>query len=156
MEEQKMIRPMTPADLPAVLAVERASFSNPWSFSQFERELENPISNVDLLLVSGELAGYLVTWFVAGELHVLNVTTAPLFRRRGLARRLLENALERGRSRGMEKAFLEVRAGNDAAIALYGRLGFRPVGRRAGYYPDGEDALTMEWPGGTARPAGLE
>jgi ribosomal-protein-alanine N-acetyltransferase len=81
---------------------------------------------------------------VADELHIGNIAVAPAVRRRGIGRRILEHCLDDARARGIEIATLEVRVSNDPAIALYEKLGFRPVAMRRGYYSDtGEDALVM-------------
>jgi len=137
------IRPMTAADLPRVYALECAAQPSPWSLEHFAAELDNPCARIDLCWRDGELAGYLCTWLIAGELQIQNLATAPAFRRQGVAARLLQHLLERSRAVGLDAAWLEVRAGNVAAIALYERFGFRIVGRRSRYYADGEDALVM-------------
>lgn len=134
---------MTRADLAEVLEVERAGFSHPWTEAMFLAELDNPQASVDLLWLDDLLAAYLCSWLVCGELHILNVLTAPAFRRRGLARRLLDHVIERCRPDGLERVLLEVRIGNQAAIALYEHYGFTRDGVRKRYYPDGEDALLM-------------
>ncbi len=139
------IRPMTPADLDQVLAVERQCYSHPWSAEFFLQELHSPFATVDLYWIDGQLGGYLCSWYLQGELHILNLATAPAFRRRGIAGMLLGRALDQGSQPGLEKAFLEVRVSNEAALALYRRLGFRIISRRPGYYPDGEDAFVMEF-----------
>ena len=138
------IRPATVADLPAILAVERSCYDQPWSDRQFRDELVNIYGHIDLLLADGELAGYHCWWLLCGELHVLNLATAPAFRRRGVAAKLLQTALAAAARQGLERALLEVRAGNEPAISLYRRFGFRESGRRRRYYADGEDALLME------------
>lgn len=138
------IRPMTPADLEPVLAVERQCYSHPWSPDFFLQELGNPFAAVDLLWLDGDLAGYLCSWLIHGELHVLNLATAPAFRRRGIGAALLHRAIEHANRQGAEKAFLEVRVSNEAAVDLYRRFGFRTISRRPSYYPDGEDAWVME------------
>jgi ribosomal-protein-alanine N-acetyltransferase len=137
------IRPMIVDDLPLVHALECAAEQDPWSLEHFAAELGNPFSRVDLCWRDGQLAGFICTWLVAGEVQVQNVATAPAFRRQGVAARLLGLAIERCRASGFEAAWLEVRASNAGAIALYERFGFREAARRAGYYPDGEDALVM-------------
>lgn len=137
------IRLMTAADLARVHALECAAQPSPWSREHFAAELDNPCARIDLCWRSGELAGYLCAWLIAGELQIQNLATAPAFRRQGVAARLLQRALERSRAAGLEAAWLEVRAGNAAAIALYERFGFRAVSRRPRYYADGEDALVM-------------
>lgn len=138
------IRSMTLADLERVAAVERLCYAHPWSTEQFRRELENPLATVDLFWQNGVVAGFLCSWYVQGEMEIHNVATHPAFRRQGVARKLLQHALDRARKRRLDRAFLEVRVGNQEAIALYRAFGFRPIATRKGYYPDGEDALVME------------
>jgi ribosomal-protein-alanine N-acetyltransferase len=137
------IRPMTAADLVQVHALECAAEQDPWSLEHFAAELGNPFSRIDLYWRNGQLAGFICTWLVAGEVQIQNVATAPGFRRQGVAARLLTMALDRCRLSGFEAAWLEVRASNAGAIALYERFGFRKAAYRTGYYPDGEDALVM-------------
>jgi [ribosomal protein S18]-alanine N-acetyltransferase len=84
-----------------------------------------------------------VWWDVAGEQSLLTIATAPDARRRGFAAALLEHMLTEGTARGSRSCFLEVRASNEAAIALYRRLGFEPHDVRRRYYADGEDAAVM-------------
>jgi len=142
--ESPIIRPMVQEDLEEVTRLERVSQPNPWTAGHFMQELENPFATVDLLFSGGALAGYLCSWLLCGELHVQNVVTAPECRRRGVAAALLQHVIDRARRQGVESAFLEVRAGNAAAIALYRRFGFTVVSKRRRYYADGEDALLME------------
>ncbi|MEJ2201869.1 MAG: ribosomal protein S18-alanine N-acetyltransferase [Desulfuromonadaceae bacterium] len=135
---------MEKKDLDAILDAERLCHPQPWSAELFQRELDNPVAAVDLLFLEGQLAGYLCSWLICGELHIHNVATVPRFRRRGVAVRLLSHALARCPGGRPDRALLEVRAGNTAAIALYRALGFEAVARRSKYYADGEDALLME------------
>lgn len=139
----KTFRPMTENDLDQVHALECASQHSPWSLDHFREELANPCSQIDLCWQGDRLAGFLCSWFIAGELQVQNVATSPAFRRQGVAARLLSMVLHRSLDAGLEAAWLEVRAGNTGAIALYERFGFHEVARRPGYYPDGEAALIM-------------
>jgi ribosomal-protein-alanine N-acetyltransferase len=138
------IRPMTPADLEQVLAVERQCYSHPWTAEFFLQELRSPFATVDLYCIEGQVGGYLCSWYLQGELHILNLATAPSFRRRGIAGTLLGRALDQNGRLGLEKAFLEVRVSNETAMTLYRRFGFRTIFRRPAYYPDGEDAFVME------------
>ena len=143
-------RRMRAADLPRVMEIERAAFSYPWSEELVRRELGHEFSTVLLAAEpprgpSGErLLGFVITWLVHDELHVLNVAVAPEARRRGVARALLAEAEARGRSQGARIATLEVRRSNRPAIELYRSLGYREVGARPRYYADGEDALVMD------------
>lgn len=139
------IRPMTMSDLEQVVAVERLCHDHPWSAELFQRELTNPVSTIDLFWLGDTLAGFLCSWMVGGELEILNVATAPAFRRRGVAAALMRHVFARARRQGLESAFLEVRVGNTGAIDLYHRFGFSIVAKRSRYYADGEDALLMQW-----------
>ena len=142
-----LLRPMVAADLEPVMAVERRAFRNPWSEDLFRRELTHDWSTILLALSPGEerrLLGFVIFWVVHDEIHVLNVAVDPPARRRGVARALLEETIERGRAKGLALATLEVRKSNLGAIALYDGLGFRQVGVRKGYYVDeNEDAIVM-------------
>lgn len=88
--------------------------------------------------------GYVMTWLVADELHILNVATDPRFRRRGVGRALIREIVQFARSSEVRLVLLEVRRSNHAAIQLYRSFGFNVLGLRKGYYAsDGEDALEM-------------
>lgn len=143
------IRKMTAADLDAVMEIQKVSFKNPWSLELFRRELSHEWSTIFLAeepQPGGEkqLAGFLIFWLVHDEVHILNVATALDYRRRGVAKLLLEHCLARGRQHRCTLATLEVRRSNDAAKGLYEAFGFRPVGVRPNYYVDeGEDAIVM-------------
>jgi ribosomal-protein-alanine N-acetyltransferase len=139
------IRPMTMCDLEQVVAIERLCHDHPWSAELFQRELANPISTIDLFWFDKKLAGYLCSWMVGDELEILNVATAPAFRRRGVAAALMRHVFARVHRQGLDSAFLEVRVGNTGAIDLYHKFGFAVVARRSRYYADGEDALLMQW-----------
>jgi ribosomal-protein-alanine N-acetyltransferase len=144
-----VIRQMTVADMPAVMALEKQAFRNPWSPELLQRELQHEWSTI--LLVEEELKeggplllGLAIFWIVHDEVHVLNVATAPEHRRRGVARAVMDEVLARGKARRCTLATLEVRRSNEAALQLYKSLGFRPVGIRPNYYVDeGEDAIVM-------------
>ena len=143
------IRPMTAADLPAVLSIERQCQPDPWSEAMFLAELENPCASVDLCAgEEGRVVGFLCSWLIRGELSILNLATAPQQQRQGIAARLLQHCLQRAEGLGLERAWLEVRDGNRPALALYQRFGFTAAGRRKKYYADGEDALVLQrgWP----------
>ena len=137
------ITPMTLADLPAVYLLECASQHDPWSMQHFADEFANPVAKIDLYWCQDVLAGFLCSWLIAGELQIQNLATLPGMRRRGVAGRMLEFVLERSRRSGLESVSLEVRTSNTAAITLYEKFGFVVAGRRAAYYPNGEDALLM-------------
>jgi len=91
----------------------------------------------------GDAIGYILTWHVADELHVMNVATRADRRRRGVGSALLREAIAYARDKQVKHILLEVRRSNAAAIALYRVFGFFAMGVRARYYPDDEDAVEM-------------
>lgn len=137
---------MRGADLDEVLAIERASFSMPWSRGAFLYEIEqNQVARCYVMRDQGRIVGYVCLWEVADELHVTNIAVHASERRRGLGRLLMGWVLNDARQRALRLVVLEVRPSNVEARALYESFGFRVVGRRHGYYYDtGEDALVME------------
>lgn len=138
--------PMSLEDLDAVLAIERASFTTPWSRAAFRYELlQNRVARCTVVRADREVVGYLCLWEIGHEIHITNLAVHPTYRRQGIARVLLGGTLEEARRTAVEQVFLEVRPTNAEARALYERFGFQVVGRRKGYYFDtGEDALVME------------
>lgn len=141
-----LVDEMSRGDLDEVLAIERASFSMPWSRNAFLHEMErNQVARCRVLREDARVAGYLCTWQIADELHITNIAVHPDRRHRGLGRTLLGRILDEARQGGVRQVVLEVRPSNVEARRLYQSFGFRVVGRRRGYYYDtGEDALVME------------
>lgn len=139
-----MIVPMDRSHLPELAALERLCFSAPWTETMLEQELYNDTASFLVLQdETGRVCAYAGLHVILDEGYIDNVAVAPDCRRRGLARRLMEVYCRFGE---MHLAFLtlEVRASNDAAIALYETLDFVPVGRRKNYYSAPvEDAILM-------------
>jgi ribosomal-protein-alanine N-acetyltransferase len=137
------IRPLTYADMPEVIAIERRAFPTPWSLAMFVLELSKP-SGICLAAVIGErLVGYLVCSRYDTVWHLMNIAVDDRLRRQGIATTLLERLFEQA-DRPSAQYTLEVRTSNDDAIRLYERFGFRTAGRRRAYYHDNrEDALIM-------------
>ena len=141
-----VIEPLRPEDLPAVSEIESLSFPTPWTLASFHYEMnENPYASLfGVRLEGGPIVGFGCVWVVDQELRINNLAIHPRFRSRGLGGRLLHALLEFGRDQGCVEATLEVRPTNATALRLYGRAGFRVIGRRRGYYSDThEDALVM-------------
>ena len=139
---------MRHCDLAAVVGLERRTFAQPWSADLFLRELRLPFSRIILArtpsVAGPELVGYVCHWLNTEEVEIQNVAVAPEWRRRSVARRLIEYVLGEASEAGAERATLEVRVHNHPAIRLYRTFGFREIGHRGGYYADGEDAVLME------------
>ena len=138
------LRRMAPRDLEEVLIIER-SFRAPWTREMFLQELrQTELSEALVAETVGRIAGYVLWWYVADEVHIVNVAVDEAQRRRGVARRLLQAVFERARGRAMSIATLEVRYSNAPAIQLYESLDFKKIAIRKSYYADnGEDALVM-------------
>jgi [ribosomal protein S18]-alanine N-acetyltransferase len=146
------IRRAERADLPAILGIERASFSDPWTEESFATAL-----NLDRMLVlvaetpaseSGDgvpvLAGYVVALVIGPEAEIADLAVAPAWRRRGVGQALLTRSMAELVATGVRTLYLEVRESNGAARTLYETNGFRSVGRRRGYYRQPvEDALLL-------------
>jgi ribosomal-protein-alanine N-acetyltransferase len=146
------ITPMTEHDLLEVVEIEESSGLSRWGWSAYYAELQGKNSHLMLVAridsagrgLSSKLAGYIVARLGADELHINNVAVREEFRRSGIGRRLLIRILEEGKRSGVKAAFLELRAGNETALALYENCGFRVTARRNRYYSDPvEDALVM-------------
>lgn len=139
-------RAMTPMDVPAVGAVERASYPFPWSEGIF-RDCLRVGYLCRVAEVEDTVVAYGVVAMGAGEAHILNLCVSDELRGRGIGRQMLMLLLERARQAGMTETFLEVRPSNLLAIALYQSVGFIQVGLRKAYYQaEGgrEDALVLK------------
>ena len=145
---------MRPEDLDEVLAIERVSFSMPWSRGAFLYEMQqNRVARCWVMHEDGRVLGYLCLWEIADELHITNIAVHATCRRQGIGRELLRGVLDDARQRKLRLVVLEVRPSNTEARTLYETFGFRIIGRRRGYYYDtGEDALVMEAELQTAQP----
>lgn len=140
------LRPMSRGDLATIAGLERNIFTDPWPESFFVGELEQPLVYARVAEREAEVVGYSVSWLGAGAGHLGNLAVIPEQRRRGVARRLVADLLDRANALKVQSLTLEVRASNAPAQALYRLNGFRLAGIRRGYYRDtGEDALVMEW-----------
>lgn len=147
------VRPMAAADAEAMAALERDCFAGaahePWSASMFLEELDPNAPAARSWWVAhdnGELIGFAGGMVVDKDIEILDVAVSRAHRREGIARKLLSHVSYDAQMLGCTTASLEVEADNEAAIALYGSLGFGEAGRRRGYYADGVDALVMSAP----------
>ena len=144
--QKLVLRRFEAADVPAVIVIERRVFTDPWTEEFFRGELRQPLLHARIAELDGALAGYSLAWLGEGVGHLGNLAVAPEFRRRGVARALIEDLQAAARARGVARVALEVRGSNFPAQWLYRAHGFRLAGLRRGYYRDnGEDALVLEW-----------
>lgn len=140
------LRRAIPADLPEVVALERACYGDPWPASAFASlpDNERVFFAVARHAVRGRLAGYVVAWYVMDEGELANLAVASAERGQGVGRLLLDAVLADARVRGTAELYLEVRESNEAARSLYDTRKFEEVGRRKQYYrTPTEDALIL-------------
>jgi len=143
------VGPMTEDDLDEVMQIERMSFRVPWTPGMFRQDLEFPLARCLAARVGSadtkRLAGYVLCWFVADEVHVTNIAVRKDLRKQGVATRLLEEALNRARRELMRYCTLEVRVSNEAAKGFYRKLGFESRGVRPKYYSDNSEDAVIMW-----------
>ena len=133
-------------DIGAVMALGSSTSLNNWSESDFVQVLDGETGELTLAIADSDIVGFVASSSVIDEVTLLNVAVHGAWKRRGLARRLIGDMLDRRHSAGARRCLLEVRESNQAARALYASMGFAVDGRRPDYYPVGdsrEDAVLM-------------
>ena len=136
------------SDLATAFLIEKLSHDFPWTERVFYGNQGEKYHNLKIS-VNNQIVGYAITQYVLDEATLFNIAVDPDFQRRGLGRELLEHLIDELEKRGILTLWLEVRASNAAAIALYESLGFNEATIRRNYYPtaDGhEDAIIMALP----------
>jgi len=139
------LREMTEADLEAVLRIERAVHGHPWTLGNFSDALRSKYQ-CKVFESGGVMLGYAVMMWAVDEAELLDIAIDRAHQRQGIGRKLLEAMLSLARHENMRRMVLEVRASNQAAIALYRASGFEQIGLRRDYYPatnGREDAILM-------------
>jgi [ribosomal protein S18]-alanine N-acetyltransferase len=140
------LRPMISADIDTVSAIEQSAYGFPWTRGNFIDSIAAG-HLAWLLRAPDAVIGYVVALRGAQEMHLLNLTVAPLYQGRGNGRAMLDALVADARAQGDRSLWLEVRESNVRARGIYERYGLRTIGRRRGYYPAGtgrrEDAIVM-------------
>ncbi|KNC06458.1 ribosomal-protein-alanine acetyltransferase [Klebsiella sp. RIT-PI-d] len=139
---------LSTTDLSQAWEIEKRAHAFPWSENTFASNQGERYLNYQLM-AEGKMAAFAITQIVLDEATLFNIAVDPAFQRRGLGRELLEHLIDELEKRGVVTLWLEVRASNLAAIALYEQLGFNEATIRRNYYPtaDGrEDAIIMALP----------
>jgi len=134
MDAHCRIRLATLADVPAIVEIERACFTDPWTAAGITETIQYETARTFIAQKSDREVGYAVARTSGEEGEILNLAVLPGHRRKGIGRLLLEAVLGSLASAGTREVYLEVRETNAAAIELYRRYGFRPVGQRPHYY----------------------
>lgn len=140
------IEPLTSLnDIDAVLAVETACFTNPWTRAMYVAEFDGrDVAHCLLARDAGAVIGFCSFWLIVDEIHINNLAVLPAYRRQGVATAILGRIFAEGRRLGAARTTLEVRRSNDIARRLYERFGFAVAGVRRGYYTNpSEDALIL-------------
>ena len=132
-------------DLDTVMAIEPQIYSHPWTRGNFSDSL-NAGHSAWVLVQDNKIIGYALLMIVLDEAHLLNLSIAKTYQKQGLGRYLLEHMLEISKKYQAVNMFLEVRASNVSALALYENMGFNEMAVRRNYYPatnGREDAILM-------------
>lgn len=147
-EPQSLLQygPMALTDLKRVIEIESQVYTHPWTLGNFRDSIQ--AGHRCVMLTYGEmLIGYAVVLIAAEEAHLLNLTVAAQWQRKGHGRALLLHLVSSAVTDFVRSFFLEVRPSNAAAQALYASIGFKTIGTRRNYYParaGREDAIVME------------
>lgn len=136
---------MTPADIEAVINIERHTFNPPWSESMFREELSNSHSRCLVFKTDKDIVSFMCFWIILDEAHLLNIAVHPVYRRLGVGSHMVERLEKICRNDGAKRIILDVARKNNAARVLYKKSGFNSIGFRKRYYPAiDDDAIVME------------
>jgi ribosomal-protein-alanine N-acetyltransferase len=139
-----VLRAMTTADITAVCAIEQQVQYAPWTEKLFSDSLERHVCWV--AQKDQQVVGFFVVQFIVDEAHLLNIAVDPTQQKQGIGRLLLDNVQQQAIIKKASTIFLELRATNQRALALYQMAGFNEIGLRKNYYPAAqgkEDAVIM-------------
>jgi [ribosomal protein S18]-alanine N-acetyltransferase len=149
------LKSLTTADLSAVMELDKACFGGLWTLEAYQRELDSPNSILLGLfspLFPQKLLAMGCFWSILEEAHITILAVHPQYQSKGLGQAMLYFLLKSACDGGSERATLEVRASNQAAIALYQKFGFKTAGRRRRYYKDNDEDALILWLGGMQLP----
>ena len=144
---QAKFRPMNVVDVDAIMQIEPQIYSHPWTRGNFTDSLNSGYSAwVMIHPATDQIIGYALLMMVLDEAHLLNLSVAKNYQKKGLGRYLLEHMLQIAKNHHATNMFLEVRTSNVSAISLYENMGFNEMAVRRNYYPahnGREDAVLM-------------
>lgn len=138
-------RPMTEADIPALVAIEATAFYDAWNESMLRNELDNVLTTYIIMESEGRIIGYAGFWLVAGEAQVTRVAVLEELRGQGLGTRLTASMVNKAWELGADAITLEVRESNLAAQKAYLTCGFASEGVRPNYYEDNHENAIIMW-----------
>ena len=120
-------------------------FSSPWSEASFSNEASNPLAQYVIAKADEKVVGYAGFWQVVDEGQITNIAVLNEYRRKGIARQMLEILIQKAKERQISVLSLEVRESNFSAISLYEKFEFHKVGLRKDYYKNPtENAVLMD------------
>ena len=138
------IVPMEEKHIAALVELENICFSQPWTYQQLAEELDNHTAHFIVAEIGDNVVGYMGIFVVCESSYVSNIAVFPEYRRHGIGRKLLCEAVRMAVQMGAESLSLEVRPSNTPAVELYSSLGFEEVGLRKNFYRNPvEDGLIM-------------
>ena len=133
----------TPEERAAIIRLEEESFANPWTADTFDRMLAVPVSRVYIARnEGGQIVGFCACWLIDSDLHINTIAVSEALRGRGIGSRLIADILART---GTQRATLEVRRSNVAALRLYDKFGFKVTAVRHKYYENPEEDGLILW-----------
>lgn len=139
------VRQMTDSDVGSVGRLEAENFSAPWSENAFREMLRIDYAHYYVAEDEGRIAGCCGLLHVADEGEITNMSVSMADRRQGIASMLLDCILTEGATLGIKAFTLEVRAGNQPAIELYHKFGFKGVGERRNFYEKPRENALIMW-----------
>ena len=143
-KKETVIVPMEEKHIPVLAELEKICFSQPWTYEQLYEELDNRTAHFIVAEADSETAGYMGIFVVCESSYVSNIAVFPDYRRQGLGKRLIGEAVRIALENGAQSLSLEVRPSNTPAVKLYSSLGFEEVGLRKNFYRNPtEDGLIL-------------
>lgn len=140
-----LIRRATREDLPAIMAIDATSNTSVWSLAWWQSTLQSDLDTVFVAHTeAGDITAFIVWQTVTDEMELHLIATATDYQRQGIAQALMQQMFQAALEKNVARILLEVRVSNQAAQALYRKLGFAQIAVRTRYYRDGEDAVIME------------
>ncbi|MGA1195284.1 MAG: ribosomal protein S18-alanine N-acetyltransferase [Candidatus Latescibacterota bacterium] len=141
--DKVLLEPMQICHLTGVVEIERMVFSNPWQHGDFKSALERENAYCRIVVVDGQLLGYVIGFFINKEFHLADFSIHPNQQRKGFGQRVLDILCSELHDLS-QVISLEVRMSNVAALELYKKNGFQTMAIRKNYYTHPqEDALVM-------------
>jgi len=137
---------MTLDHIDDIYEIELQSFSVPWDKSDFVKEItENDKAIYVVAAFDGEVAGYGGMWHIVNEGHITNIAVSEKYRQNGVGSAILAHLIDIAHEKEMIGLTLEVRVGNEAAMKMYSKFGFKAEGLRKNYYTDTKEDAVIMW-----------